>query len=69
MMAVKREDLIAQILDLAGIPPLAQLVSLDSTKRSSLSTKTAGFIQSLLFQSSNAYWVHFSIDPTSAPVA
>ena len=30
MMAVKREDLIAEILDLAGIPPLAQLVSLDS---------------------------------------
>lgn len=27
MMAVKREDLIPQILDLAGIPPLTQLVS------------------------------------------
>jgi methylenetetrahydrofolate reductase (NADPH) len=31
MMAVKREDLIAQILDLAGIPPLATLVHLKNT--------------------------------------
>jgi len=38
MMAVKREDLIAQILDLAEIPLIASVIGL-STKRSSLSQK------------------------------
>ncbi len=41
MMAVKREDLIAQILELAGIPPLSQMVS--EVKFSSVIAEYSGY--------------------------